>query len=446
MTTLNNDLFLKLSSESEDMTTSDKTLSEDQIDHLFDQIDIMLLGINIDKKVSLISLEEKKCTFCNGGNLVIDNIKGYLVCEDCAIINEEYLDKNQEFNNENSTSSRYGCPSNYFCPKSALGTKMVCKGYNRAAILQRQGQMPYKEKSLLEVLERIQNKCKEYGITQTIIDGAKILYKKINDCKHDKGKNKGKNIIMRCINRRSMIAACVFYASKLQKEPRSPKEIADIYDLEIKNLNKGCKNFLELIDFTNIFHDIKSDQAADFIDRFGKKLNIEKKYIDIARDMAINIHKLNIASRHEPTSVAAGCFYLLSKMYKLDLTKKQISDVFGISEVTILKTDRKIQNNWKIISNNKVVEIMLQQKEKMNLNKKENTQSELSTDTIESNIISDTSISQSSVIEEEIIVKNSKKTKMSKYIAEMETKHELNDILPKVKAKRGRKPLIRTES
>jgi transcription initiation factor TFIIIB Brf1 subunit/transcription initiation factor TFIIB len=368
MSKIHDDLFLKLSSESEDLIISDKTLSDDQMDLLFDQIDSMLLGINIDKKEP----DKNKCIACSSENLVIDNLKGYLVCEDCATINEEFIDKNQEFNNENSNSSRYGCPSNYFCPKSALGTKMICRGYNRAAILQRQGQMPYKEKSLLEVLERIQNKCKEYCITQTIIDGAKILYKKINDCKHDKGKNKGKNIIMRCINRRSMIAACVFYASKLQKEPRSPKEIADIYDLEIKNLNKGCKNFLELIDFANIFQDIKSDQASDFIDRFGKKLNIEKQYIDIARDMAINIHKLNIASRHEPTSVAAGCFYLLSKKYKLDLTKKQISEVFGISEVTILKTDRKIQNNWQIISNNKVVEIMLQEKEKMNLNKKQN--------------------------------------------------------------------------
>ena len=39
---------------------------------------------------------------------------------------------------------------------------------------------------------------------------------------------------MRCINRKSMIAACLFYACKFQNEPRSPKEIADIYSLEIK--------------------------------------------------------------------------------------------------------------------------------------------------------------------------------------------------------------------
>ena len=65
-------------------------------------------------------------------------------------------------------------------------------------------------------------------------------------------------MIMRCINRRSMIAACVFHACKLQKEPRSPKEIADIYDLEIRHVNRGCRKFLDYIDITTIYLEIKS--------------------------------------------------------------------------------------------------------------------------------------------------------------------------------------------
>ena len=51
--------------------------------------------------------------------------------------------------------SNYGCPTNYFFPKSALGTKIKCKGYNRLSALQRQGQMPYKEKSLMDELYKI---------------------------------------------------------------------------------------------------------------------------------------------------------------------------------------------------------------------------------------------------------------------------------------------------
>lgn len=341
---------------------------EKYLDLTDDQIDNLLLGVNLNLQSNgtlPINIDEIKntCISCKSDRLIIDNNKGYLVCQDCAVINEEFLDKNVEFSNEQNGTSRYGCPSNYFFPKSSLGTKISSKGYNRAAILQRQGQMPYREKSLLEVLEeRIQLKCKKYNITQTIIDSAKILYKKVSDCKHTKGKRKGKHMIMRCINRRSMIAACVFYACKLQKEPRSPKEIADIYDLEIKHVNRGCRKFIDYIDLSSIFFEIKSSQSSDFIERFAKKLSIDKQYINIAKDISSNIHKLGLASTHEPPSVAAGCILLVANMYHVDINKKQISDIFGISDVTISKTYRKIYPYHKIIMNNKVTELILDKK------------------------------------------------------------------------------------
>jgi transcription initiation factor TFIIB len=332
------------------------------LDMSIDQIDNLLLGVNLSKKKE----NKKICKSCKSDKLIIDNIKGYLVCMECAVINQEFLDENPEFVNEEdnngNNSSRYGCPSNYFFPKSSLGTKIASKGYNKVSALQRQGQMPYREKSLLTVLERIQTKCKKYGITQIIINSAKVLYKKVSDSKHIRGKRKGKNMIMRCINRRSMIAACVFYACKMQKEPRSPKEIADIYELEIKNVHRGCRKILDYIDLTSIFYQIRNSQATDFIERLAKKLDIDRKYIDLSKDICNNIHKLDIASTHEPPSIAAGCILLVANMYNININKKHISEIFDISDVTISKTYRKIYPFHKIIINNKVTELVLQKK------------------------------------------------------------------------------------
>jgi transcription initiation factor TFIIB len=335
-------------------------LEEKYLDLSEDEIDNLLYGMDLNKKQ-----DTKGCINCGSEKLVVDNTKGYTVCEECAVINEEFLDKNQEFTNDPTGNSRYGCPSNFFFPKSALGTKIQSKGYNRLSALQRQGQMPYKEKSLMDVLERIQEKCKKYVITQTIIDTAKILYKRVSECKHTKGKRKGKNMIMRCINRRSMIAACVFHACKLQKEPRSPKEIADIYDLEIRHVNRGCRKFIDFIDITTIYFEIKSSQSSDFIERFAKKLNIEKQYIDKAKDISSNIHKLGLATTHEPPSVAAGCILLIENMYHIDISKKNISEIFGISDVTISKTYRKIFPYHKIIMSNEVTNLILEKKNKI---------------------------------------------------------------------------------
>jgi transcription initiation factor TFIIIB Brf1 subunit/transcription initiation factor TFIIB len=326
------------------------------------QLDNLLLGLDLNNKKKI--KDELVCISCRCSDLIIDTAKGHMVCSECGVINKEYLDENPDMSNsdnDNNTSC-YGAPTSHFYPKSSLGTKIVSKGYNRLSFLQKQGQMPYKEKSLMDVLETIQYKCKKYSITQSIIDSAKILYKKVSESVHIKGKRKGKNIIMRCVNRRSTIAACLFYACKLQKETRSPKEIADIYDLEIKHVNHGCRKFCDIIDIGSLFYDIKSSQSSDFIERFSKKLNIDKEYINIAKDVSKNIHKLELATTHEPPSVAAGCILLVVEYYNLAVTKKQISEVFDISDVTISKTYRKIWVYHKIILSNTITNLILERK------------------------------------------------------------------------------------
>ncbi len=329
-----------------------------------EDIDNLLLGCDISK-IELVSNLE--CISCKSDKMVIDDSLGYHICSDCGVVNEIHVDKNTIFNKDidDKSNSSYGCPTNFFFPKSALGTKIKCKGYNRISALQKQGQMPYKEKSLMEELYKIQDKCKQYNITQTVIDTAKILYKKVNDSKHTKGNRKGKSRIMRCINRRSMIAACVFYACKLQNEPRSPKEIADIYSLEIKHVNRGYRKFIDYINVEELFNQFTSSKSTDFIKRFASKLEMNEQHIKIAIDISNNINRLDLASTHEPPSVAAGCLLLVVNIYNLAINKKQISDVFGISDVTISKTYRRIWPYHKIITNNEITLMILEKKQNL---------------------------------------------------------------------------------
>ena len=349
----------------------DKT-TDMYLDMTDSDIDKLLLNIDLitdDLEESFDNLKddntnkhsEDLCLNCKSESLV-KNQNGERICKDCGLVNSELYDEIPEFNNDIEGSSRYGCPSNYFYPKSALGTKIRARGFSKLSNLQKQGQMPYREKSLLETLTKIQKKCKQYNISQTVIDSAKILYKKVTDCKHTKGKRIGKNRIMRCINLRSMIAACLFHACKLQGEPRSPKEIADIYDLEIKNVNKGCRKFLFFFDIESLNTEFNSSRSFDFIDRFASKLNLSEEYIQIAKDISTNIHKLDIASTHEPPSVAAGCILMVSVVYRLDITKKQISEVFKISDVTISKTYRRIYPFHNIVMMNNITNLVTEKR------------------------------------------------------------------------------------
>ena len=338
-------------------------LSDNFLNMTDEDIDNLLLGMDID--IEEENSSTNKCINCESNNIVIDEHNSCYVCQDCGVINKTLLDKNPSFNKDN-TSSSYGCPTNYFFPKSSMGTKINFKGYNRLSLIQRQGQMPYKEKSLMDELIKIQAKCKEYGITQNIIDTAKVLYKKISDSKHTKGVRKGKNMIMRCINRKSMIAACVFYACKVQGEPRSPKEIADIYSLDIKHINRGYRKFMDYVNINEMYTEFKSSHSSDFIKRFAKKLELSDDDISKALDISENIRKLDLASTHEPPSVAAGCLLLVINDRKININRKEISSIFKISDVTISKTYRRIFPYRKIIFNNEITDLIITKKNKIN--------------------------------------------------------------------------------
>lgn len=349
MEELDNNLY-----DSLDSLTDDKLW--DILDKISDgnTVEDILISNNLDDKHKDIITNTDKCTSCNSTNILFETTKSYYVCKDCGMIIQEILDKGPEWCNYddgyNQVNSRCGNATNQFLPESSMGTIIGGKGYSRLRILQSWNQMPYKERSLSEVLQHIDGKLKVYKISKSIIDNAKILYKNISTIKHNNGANKGKNIIIRGLNRRGLIAACAFYGAKLQGIPRSPKEIADIFDLKLPQVTKGCRKFEELMNY-QVNYNIRTSEPKDFIERFSYKLNIKKTYIELAIKIAKNITKLDIASDHQPTSIAAGSILLMAELNNVSISKKMISELFQISEVTITKTYKKIQFYQNIVIN-----------------------------------------------------------------------------------------------
>jgi len=302
------------------------------------------------------------CSLCKSLNLVMDSNKSNYTCADCGAENGEVFEQRPEWTNFEEGSKengRCGIATNMFLPKSSMGTVISGSGFSRLRMIQSWNQMPYKERSLSDVLQNIEKNMKTYKITKAIIDNAKILYKNISEIKHNDGTNKGKTIIIRGLNRSGLIAACAYYGAKLQGSPRSTKEIADIFGLKLTQVTKGCRKFLELINYQSLTYNLHSSHAHDFIERFGYRLKLKKAHIDVAIRIAENINKLDIASDHQPTSMAAGSILLVSHIYKLDIPKKDISDVFNISEVTITKAFKKIFPYEKVLIDNNLTDIML---------------------------------------------------------------------------------------
>jgi len=353
-------------------------MDDNNEDHVLDNFNDSDIWEILDKYTYNDSNENNSITYCNACNtetMVIDQTKSVYTCTECGIESGELFDLRPEWNNyedsNHNDTNRCGIATNPFLPNSSLGTVIGGNGYSRLRLLQSWNQMPYKERSLSEVLQSLEKNLKASKITKSVIDNAKILYKNISEIKYKEGNNTGKPIILRGLNRCGLIAACAFYGAKLQGSPRSIKEIAKIFDLKITQVTKGCRKFLELVNYQNLPFNTSSSHAHDFIERFAYRLNFEKNHIDLSNKITLNLYKLDIASDHQPTSLAAASLLLVSTIYNLNIPKKNISEIFGISEATVLKAYKKIYQYKKIIVDDKLTDAVFKKiKEKLkNINK-----------------------------------------------------------------------------
>lgn len=330
----------------------------------FEDIDFDNLK-NSDNKVNNYNNHIKKnkseiCTSCGSSKIVSDMIYGIVVCTDCGQVLDDVLDCNPEwkhYEDDGKNNSRCGAPTNKLLSQSSLGTSIAGTGANRLKMIQNWNAMPYRERSLNYVYKKIQDICSKYNILKCVETDAQIMYKTVSECKHDTGKNKSKYVITRGVNRVSIIAACVFFACKRKGVTRTPKEIAEMFEISCMEMNRGCKNFLKMMKLKKFELNIGTCSSEHFVKRYCNQLHIKTQYTDDAIKLAQNIEKLNVASSHTPYSIAAACILLMCNINKLfSITKKKLSQQFNVSEVTIAKTYKKIEPYRDIITDSKATE------------------------------------------------------------------------------------------
>jgi len=292
------------------------------------------------------------CVGCKSSNMIDDYSSGYKVCGDCGEISDNIYDRGPEWSQfdegKGCGSMRCGGPTNPYLPIASLGTTIMACATSKIKKLHNWGQMPYDERALKEVLDMIEDVCKKNNVVKAVSDCAQVLFAKLYKIKHPDGKNKGKKIIFRGKNRLSIIAICIYYGAVIQKQTHTTKTIAKYFNLKESKLSDGRKDFLEYMKNDNIIKNIIPPDPTYFIKNFCNK-KLPKEYIPIAVELADNVTKLDLASNHQPNSIAAACIYLLVKHCNITFSKKDIISHFGISEPTLNKTVNKLEKWDKVL-------------------------------------------------------------------------------------------------
>ncbi len=366
------------------MNTSNKiSFNNTNLRDMFENIDFDDLesDTNIETKVNRKhshnnTKKKSVCQNCDSADNIIEDFSlGIIVCKTCGQVLDNIIDSNPEWRSfeddpKGNNTNRCGTGVSSLLPQSSLGTTIGGgKFKSRIKTLHNWSAMPYRERSLHQVFKQFQEKCSNTGILKCIEDDAKIMYKTISECKHTDGKNKDKFIIIRGKNRISLIAACVFFACKRKGMTRSPKEIAEMFDINYTDITRGCKNFQKFIKKGNIDINTGFSLSEDFVSRFCKDLHIKEKYINQAVQIAKNIRNMNIASVHTPFSIATSSILLMAELNNIDnINKRRLANKFGVSEVTIAKTFKKIEEHKDILKSQEKVDEFIKKKliEKVN--------------------------------------------------------------------------------
>lgn len=271
-------------------------------------------------------------TLCQCGSNEIIEIESMNICAKCNSIIDKSIDTSAEWryygneDNRDSDPSRCGMPLNPLLPKSSMGsviggTRKDNIDMKRIRMYQMWNAMPYDERTLWNIFDKLETATSNNGIPQKVIDDAKIFYKKTAEKKISRGENK-----------EGLIASCIYHACLINDVPRSSKEIAKMFNITHVTLNKGNARFQQLLQINVI-----SSNPQDFISRFASRLNMYKIDIENCKKLINFLEEKEILSDNAPTSSAAGILYYYSQENNLNFTKKQFSDICSVSEVTIVK-------------------------------------------------------------------------------------------------------------
>ena len=292
----------------------------------------------------------EKCDQCESSLAFSD--EGFLTCTNnkCAIIYKDIVDQSAEWrfygadDNQNSDPTRCGMPINPLLQESSFGCKVICAGktsYEMRKIRRytEWQSMPYKEKSQYDDFQRITSMSLVAGIPKMIIDDAVRYHKKVSEYE----------LTFRGDNRDGILAASIYIACKIHNYPRTAKEIATIFHLDVTAATKGCKNAVLIInDIEKDLHNTEKTayckiKPEAFIERYCSKLNINAELTKLCQFIAIKIEKNGMIPENTPQSIAAGVVYFIIQLCKLNVSKKDVKNISEISEVTINKCYKKIE-------------------------------------------------------------------------------------------------------
>lgn len=280
------------------------------------------------------------CPECGGKAIEIQE-RGETVCGQCGlVIIEREIDtahsgKRAFTKQEKEQRERTGSPISILLPDMGLST-VIDKNSIKSPDLKRaakwNSRMTWDKRNMLIATTELKRISSNLNLPKHIKKAAIRLYIEAFKKKLLRG---------RSIN--GMVAACLYFACRDQKIPRTLQEILDQTNIIAKNVRRCYRTLIRELKLK-----VPSTDPISLIPRFIAELGLnahdEKTTIKILKTFMANFS----TSGKDPKGLCAGSLYLVSKVHDKKISQKEIASLVGVTEVTLRSRYKELVKKLKI--------------------------------------------------------------------------------------------------
>ena len=267
------------------------------------------------------------CPECKGKTIPIHE-KGEIVCRQCGlVVSERLLDvshsgKRAFTKQEKERRERTGSPISILLPDMGLST-IIDKNNIRSPDLKRaakwNSRMTWDKRNMLIATTELKRIGSNLNLPNHIKKAAIKLYIEAFKKKLLRG---------RSIN--GMVAACLYFACRERKIPRTLQEILDQTSVNAKNVRRCYRTIIRELNLK-----APSTNPISLIPRFVAELGLDAETEQVTIKILHSFISKYSTSGKDPKGLCAGALYLVCKKRDKRISQKDIANVVGVTEVTL---------------------------------------------------------------------------------------------------------------
>ncbi len=286
---------------------------------------------------------------CKKISLITDLNTGEIVCSHCgAVVPEKSIDESAESSHvsaeEYMNNSRTGQKISLKMADMGLSTIIESKDrdstgrslstenkrmFYRLRMWDRNSRFANTNQSYMKAFTLLDGLKAKLGLSDAVVEQTAYLFRKIALKKILAGRSTV-----------GMICATVYIACRLINTPRTIQDVASAGNIKRKQLQSIYRFLLQQLDIYP-----ESYSPTEFVTRISNESNVSEKTKRYAMKILAKSQKIGITTSKNPMAMAAAALYIASLRNRENISQTRISEISGISSVTIRDRAKEINDN-----------------------------------------------------------------------------------------------------